>query len=115
LPDPGRIIEHIKAVAPGGHLFLVQSNYRELIPARERDKWYAWVPTQHFWHFTPKGLEMFGAKHGLRLVNYEFSSLVHPDKWWWVRPLALLRPQIYDQFHILLQMANNGSQVAALN
>jgi SAM-dependent methyltransferase len=113
LSDPGKIIEQIKAAAPGGYLFLVQSHYKGLIPTLEREKWYAWMPTQHFWHFTPKGLELVCGSYGFGLVDYEFSSLVHPNKWWWIRPLALLCPRLYDQFHILLQIPSTKSQIAA--
>jgi SAM-dependent methyltransferase len=104
LPDPGQIIEQIKRVAPGGYLFLVQSNYTGIIPVLQKAKWYAWVPTQHFWHFTPQGLEMFCSNRGIRSVNCEFSSLVHPYRLWWVHLLGFFRPRFFDQFHILFRI-----------
>lgn len=104
LPDPSLIIEEIKKVAPGGILYLVQANYTGIIPVIEGVKWYAWMPSQHFWHFTPEGLKVFCGSKQLNYINHETSTLVHPAKWWWVQRLAKIWPSILDQFHIAFRM-----------
>lgn len=101
LQDPGLIIQEIKKVGAGGMLFLVQANYKGIIPTIEKDRWYAWMPNQHFWHFTPTGLRNFVKFYGLKLLDVENSTLVHPKKWWWVQILGKFYGGFLDQFHIL--------------
>ena len=93
------------AVAPGGKLMLVQTNWRGLIPKVRGRKWYAWVPAEHFWHFTPQGLEKITRPIGFVPVACEYSSLVPAGRTArWLSRLARMAPQAHDQFHLLLQI-----------
>ena len=107
LERPREILVEIAAIlAPRGRLLLVQTHWLGVMPQRYREKWYAWVPEQHFWHFTPRGLETLAAPLGFVRETVEYSSLVH------TRPdgsinqfskVALTSPGGGDQFHLLLQ------------
>src|SRR5262245_61616127 len=77
LSDPLRVLESISRIAPDGHLLLIQSHYKGLIPRWDKESWYAWAPEEHFWHFTPKGLTRLSHPLGFRPVACEFSSLIH--------------------------------------
>ncbi|RZM05404.1 MAG: class I SAM-dependent methyltransferase, partial [Pedobacter sp.] len=57
LEHPIDVLKQIGEIAPGGFLLLVQTNYRGIVPLVDKEKWYAWVPEDHFWHFTPAGVE----------------------------------------------------------
>ena len=56
---------------------MVQTHWLGVMPQRYKEKWYAWVPEQHFWHFTPQGLEGIAGPLGLVREAVEYSSLVH--------------------------------------
>ena len=106
LPSPRDILNEIAKLIPHGRLLLVQTHWLGLMPQRYKEKWYAWVPDQHFWHFTPQGLETLARPAGFVREAVEYSSLVH------VRPdgsinqfsqIALTAPGGGDQFHLLLK------------
>lgn len=108
------VLEHIadvpaalrrgSAIAPGGYLLLVQTNYRGWVPRLYPRRWYAWMPNQHFWHFTPRSLAACAAKCGYTPVACVYSGLVH-EKWKLrvLSQLARLVPGAGDQFHLLLR------------
>jgi SAM-dependent methyltransferase len=110
LEEPRAILgEAAKLMAMGGRLLLVQTHWLGVMPQRYGEKWYAWVPEQHFWHFTPRGLEALAGPLGLVREAVEYSSLVH------TRPdgsinqfsrVALTAPGGGDQFHLLLCREN---------
>ncbi len=106
LENPREILERACAIAP--RILLVQTHWLGVMPQRYRDKWYAWLPEQHFWHFTPRGLETLLTPMNYRTEAVEYSSLVH------TRPdgtlnqfstVALSTPSGGDQFHHLFQRA----------
>lgn len=99
LSDPRRILVAVEQAAAGGHALFVQTNWRGLIPRLYRRRWYAWVPTQHFWHFTPRGLEVLFQPLGWRTVEVEYSSLIHRENI--ATRIATLAPSWLDQFHLL--------------
>lgn len=80
IPEPKKILGEIKKIASGGILMLVQTNYRGLIPKIYKKYWYAWVPENHYWHFTPKGLQLYLKKFRFQKIKTEYSSLVHKRK-----------------------------------
>lgn len=87
-----------------GKLLLIQTNYRGLLPRFRKDKWYAWVPSQHFWHFTPKGLAKITDIYGFKPLECEFSSLIHGGMDQWINKIASrYAPSWLDQFHLILQ------------
>ena len=80
IENPIEFLEQINSILnPGGGLLLTQTNYRGLIPKIQKDSWYAWVPDQHFWHFTPKSLETIFNRTGYLISSVNYSSLVHPS------------------------------------
>lgn len=101
IEDIGHTVAELVKVSPGGYLLLTQTNYRGLIPRRLRGKWYAWVPDQHFYHFTLQGLEKFLNNFGYKKIDYEYSSLVHPNDLWY--KLAQLKENWIDQFTVLFK------------
>jgi 2-polyprenyl-3-methyl-5-hydroxy-6-metoxy-1,4-benzoquinol methylase len=102
---PMDVLRATVAAAPGGRLLLVQTNWRGLVPRSRGRKWYAWVPDEHFWHFTPQGLERLTAPLGFARVACEYSSLVPAGRTArWLSRLAQLAPRLRDQFHLLLKL-----------
>ena len=62
LENPREILAGVaKVLKAGGRLLLVQTHWLGVMPQRYGGKWYAWVPEQHFWHFTPQGIEASAA------------------------------------------------------
>lgn len=107
LADPAAMLGEIGEVAAtGGRLLLVQTNYRGWMPRWYRERWYAWVPEQHFWHFTPQGLERLLRRFGWEVERVEYSSLVHTSSH--NADLALDLPGMGDQFHLLARRAGRG-------
>lgn len=107
LPNPIETLNQVAKIAPEGYLLLIQTNYHGLVPRLARYKW-NWMPDQHYWHFTPKGL-MFITQNlvsniTFNLVECEFSSLVHIKKSKLVANIASLFPDLQDQFHLLLKI-----------
>lgn len=104
LPRPAETLAAIdRILSSGGYVLLVQTNWRGLIPRLRGRRWYAWVPDQHFWHFTPRGLMKLFQPLGWSIRAIEYSSLVHSPM---LRPLADLAsrvPGLGDQFQILAQ------------
>lgn len=104
---PMEALQEAASVAPGGKLLLVQTNWQGIIPGARKGKWYAWVPNEHFWHFTPQGLAAITGALSFREVEREYSDLVHTRRTSrLLLHVAHLRPQWRDQFHLLLQMPN---------
>lgn len=99
--NPLQTLKDIKTFIPNGVLLLVQTNYLGLMPSILKDKWYAWVPTEHYWHFTPLGLKFIAKKTGYKIAEIQYSSIVHN-----YNPLSfiyLIKPELGDQFHIVLK------------
>jgi len=82
-----------------GKILLIQTNYQGLIPRIYKKSWYAWVPEQHFWHFTPKGMKYISKLIEMKPILIEKSNLCHPGI---TQKLIELIPASMDQFHILL-------------
>lgn len=115
LERPLEILDAIKYhLVPGGKLMFVQTYYEGILPRLLKEKWYAWLPEQHFWHFTPTGLVKITESMGFYEVEREFSSLVYYnrgkytfsnsvffviEKLFWVFP-----DSFKDQFHLVLTL-----------
>lgn len=100
--DPGSLINEIKKIIPGGILMLVQTNWKGLMPKIYKSKWYAWAPEHHYWHFTPKGLSIYLNKFNFKIIEFEYSSLVHPKNIIW--RISNLKPKFKDQFHLIAKL-----------
>jgi hypothetical protein len=86
---------------------LNQTNWLGVMPTLLRQNWYAWVPTEHFWHFTPHGISKIVEHLGWNVLEVEYSSLVHTCSDVSVNPLsqrAAKLPGLGDQFVMMLQM-----------
>jgi 2-polyprenyl-3-methyl-5-hydroxy-6-metoxy-1,4-benzoquinol methylase len=104
IEDPVQTLRQLYAtIRNKGYLLLIQTNYKGILPKKLKENWYAWVPEQHFWHFTPRGLTLLAKNYGFKLINNEYTSLVHgPNEFdMYTKYIPFLR----DQFHLLLQKA----------
>ncbi len=88
-------------LSSGGIVMFTQTNFLGLLPKVNKNNWYAWVPEQHFWHFTPSSMTKLLSKHGFKKLEIKYSSLVHPDSI--LLKISRLIPTLGDQFHILLR------------
>jgi SAM-dependent methyltransferase len=70
-------IYQLEKFIPNKHLMLTQTNYLGMYPRIFRKRWYAWVPEQHFWHFSPEGLSFILSKLNFECVDLKYSHLVH--------------------------------------
>lgn len=99
IEEPEKIIEAIKEVLnPGGFLLLTQTNYKGIVPKLQKQNWYAWVPEQHFWHFTASGLVSWLNKYGFKKVQIAYQSLVHPPS---------KKIQLINIFNALIKSSND--------
>ena len=82
------ILEHVKnpehllaccrqLLKPNGRILLSQSFYAGLVPSLLPFLWYAWVPHEHYYHFTVDSLRLIGRKAGLSLSMSRLDSLYH--------------------------------------
>ncbi|MDJ0647630.1 MAG: class I SAM-dependent methyltransferase [Xenococcaceae cyanobacterium MO_188.B19] len=107
IQNPSRFLRTVSQLIPNGYLLLIQTNYQGLIPRLRTKDWYAWVPNEHYWHFTPFGLTFLVNKLNFRLIKCEYSSLVHTGKKnKLLQIIAKTIPQYLDQFHILFKLNN---------
>ena len=116
IENPLKVFEDIKEIlSENGKIMLVQTNYKGIMPKIFRGKWYAWVPEQHFWHFTPRGILEMAKKQGFKELDCEYSSLVHYHDNFSVKNIImffavqfvnLFPSRMKDQFHILLTRNN---------
>ncbi|MFQ3664403.1 MAG: class I SAM-dependent methyltransferase, partial [Chloroflexaceae bacterium] len=73
LSQPIETLVAIDRLLNGGYVLLIQTNWRGLIPRICGRRWYAWVPDQHFWHFTPRGLMQLFQPLGWRTRAIDYS------------------------------------------
>lgn len=103
--DLDHFINEIRQIIPFGYLLLTQTNFKGLIPTIQKSNWYAWVPEQHFWHFTLKGLTILMSKYNFERIEYKYSSLVHPHNL--LYKIATLKENWQDQFTVLFKLKGN--------
>ncbi|HEY0653543.1 MAG TPA: class I SAM-dependent methyltransferase [Chryseosolibacter sp.] len=99
---PIEYVRSLKAhLKPDGFLLFTQTNCEGLIARRHGRSWYAWVPEQHFWHFTERGLKKILQPLGFTVCKCTYTSLVHDHSvlYWITRVLH----KTQDQFVILLK------------
>jgi 2-polyprenyl-3-methyl-5-hydroxy-6-metoxy-1,4-benzoquinol methylase len=96
------ILNELRKIIPSGYLLLTQTNFKGLIPTIKKGNWYAWVPEQHFWHFTLNGLSNYLSKRNFEKVEYKYSSLVHPHNvLYWI---STFKGSWMDQFTSLYRI-----------
>ncbi|MEO5910945.1 MAG: class I SAM-dependent methyltransferase [Pelobium sp.] len=105
IEQPLKLLKNIyKQLEKGGLILLNQTNFESLIVKIQKENWYAWLPKQHYWHFTPKGIKEISANLGFKVVDCQYSNLVSLGrKEKLIRDLAIFFPKNQDQFHVLLQ------------
>jgi SAM-dependent methyltransferase len=113
LPDSRAILSEVSKVAPGGVLLLVQTNWRGAMPSllnTANKQWYAWMPTQHFWHFTPKGLDSVTTPLGFMrmavdwsMLDYSAHAALHSGAQV-IDRVGTVVPTLRDQFHYLARI-----------
>lgn len=102
VPSPVEFIEGVKTrLFRNGYILLTQTNYEGLMPRLLKGNWYAWVPHQHFTHFSIPGLKYLAEKTELQVIEFRHSRLVHGAS-------ALDRvlryiPFLQDQIHVLMR------------
>lgn len=102
IQEPIGLLKHVSHLAPGGYVLLVQTNWRGLMPRIYKEKWYAWVPEHHYWHFTPKGFQAILKLFNWRIIKVEYSSLFHHNRI--ISLFASMIPGFGDQFHLLAKI-----------
>lgn len=100
--DPRLVLQKVAAAAPGRLALFVQTHWRGLVPRLQKAAWYAWVPEQHFWHFTPRGMAAFLGSLGWKVECVEYSSLEHRNSL--VSLMGEWVPGWGDQFHLLARI-----------
>lgn len=100
---PMNVIHQIKQLlTPNGFILLAQTNFRGFMPLLLKANWYAWVPDQHFTHFSLAGLKYLAKKSSLSVSTYQYSRLVHGSSIY--HQTIKYIPFLQDQIHILLKM-----------
>lgn len=106
IEDPQTFLQNVsKVLKEDGSILFTQTNYKGLIPRLQKEKWYAWVPEQHFWHFTLSGLTKFMELNNFNLIDYKYTSLVHPHNF--LYKVATLKDHLIDQFIALYKCKND--------
>lgn len=90
------LIDLSKALNTNGSIMFTQTNYKGIIPLVQKKNWYAWVPEQHFWHFTLRGLTKLMEKYNFGLLSKRYTSLVHPQNF--LYKISSLKENFKDQF-----------------
>lgn len=95
-------LKEVGKLVPGGIVLIVQSNWRGLVPSLQKEKWHAWAPEHHFWHFTTKGLKILLETLQWKVMEVEYSSLYHKNSI--VSRSGAAIPGLGDQFHMIVRM-----------
>jgi SAM-dependent methyltransferase len=93
--EPLSLLKEIGARNKGKYLILVQTNYRGIFPRRAQHRWYAWLPEQHFWHFTTKGIKNICKILGFKYVKTVYCTLDHNNHW--ISRVSEVIPKTGDQ------------------
>lgn len=100
ISNPIEVLHQVEKLVPEGKVLLIQTNWQGLVPKLQSRKWYAWLPEQHYWHFTPKGLSSILENSLSWKVNkVQYSSLEHGNSR--LSRISELLPRFCDQFHLL--------------
>ena len=98
IAEPEAVLDHAADLVGDGYLLFFQTHYPGWIPRIFVRHW-AWIPDEHFWHFTPKALDGWLARVGFSRVELCYVPLVQGNwKTKLVRNLASLIPPAQDGF-----------------
>ena len=80
VPDPAALLHECRRLLkPSGRLCLAQPLHRAFLPHALGRRWYAWLPQQHYWHFTPEGLSRFLSTCGFARDDFLHTDSYYPD------------------------------------
>lgn len=86
------------------HLLLVQTNHQGLAPRFLGPRWYAWMPEQHYWHFTTASLERLMGQLNFAPLECEYCCLIPFTKTHGViNRITAISSSWRDQFHLILE------------
>jgi 2-polyprenyl-3-methyl-5-hydroxy-6-metoxy-1,4-benzoquinol methylase len=91
-----------KLLKPNGYLMLTQTNFNGFMPRFLKENWYAWVPEQHYSHFSIDGIRYMADKLNFEVVAIKYSRLYHGKSIY--HQLLRYVPWLQDQIHVLLQL-----------
>ncbi len=78
IPEPlSFLTECAKHLKPGGCLMVVVPCHRGLNPRIFGKRWYGWLPTQHYFHYSRKSLDILMRDAGLTTVRVWQNSMDH--------------------------------------
>jgi 2-polyprenyl-3-methyl-5-hydroxy-6-metoxy-1,4-benzoquinol methylase len=98
VPEPVQFLKEAGKLTPKGMILLTQSNWRGLVPKFQKERWHAWVPEHHFWHFSDRGLEYILKTLDWGIETIKYSSLHHGNSI--LSRMGAAIPGLGDQFHI---------------
>lgn len=68
-----------RLLSPVGRIFVLSPHYRGLVPRLMGERWMAWFPSQHVWHFTPATLRSAVAlRSPLRVASCTTRGVLEP-------------------------------------
>ncbi len=103
IDNPLRTLNALRLLLkPGGFILLTQTNFKGFMPVMQKNNWYAWVPDQHFFHFSISGIKFLAQKAGMEVMAYRYSRLVHGQSIY--NSAIRFIPRLQDQFHVMLKI-----------
>jgi len=103
IPDPLSIMEMLKLhLSSNGMVLLTQTNFNGFMPRFLKENWYAWVPEQHFSHFSIEGIRYIAENSNFEIVDYKYSRLYHGKSIY--HQVLRYIPFLQDQIHVLLKL-----------
>ncbi len=102
IEKPLEFLTSLSKMYPGKYLLLVQSNYKGIVPRKNKKVWYAWVPDQHYSHFTSSGLKKICKMLKLECIRIEYSTLEHGG--YWLSKVSEIIPNTADQLHCIIKL-----------
>lgn len=100
--NPLDLLREIGQRNQGKYLILVQTNHLGIFPRRAHHRWYGWLPEQHFWHFTPKGIQSICKILGFKYIKTEYTTLEHNNHW--ISRLSEWIPKTADQTMSIIKL-----------
>lgn len=109
VPEPAPFLHQCRRLLrPGGSICLAQPLHTGLVPRVMGRRWYAWAPTQHYWHFTPGGLPRVLAAQGFRTDAIRKTHLTYR----YPRVTDLGKPKFFAAF-LTQAVAGSASRLIA--
>jgi len=89
-------------LSSNGMVLLTQTNFNGFMPRFLKENWYAWVPEQHFSHFSIEGIRYIAENSNFEIVDYKYSRLYHGKSIY--HQVLRYIPFLQDQIHVLLKL-----------